>query len=150
VKTEGEIRQKLKQVLFRHRKSFLQDGLDRRPDNCVHNDVVHLPLSVSVNDGSTRVCRFVAEDGTWNNRICDSRLGGDRQAIKCPYYACRNTAGDLKQTFRADLGLDGGPMELAHIAKTYPDVVALMWVLGEVERPETSILSFFSEEDEDD
>jgi hypothetical protein len=149
VKTEGEVRQKLKQVLFRHRKTFVQDGLERRPVNCVHNEVMHLPVAVS-ETGVMRVCRFISEDGTWNNRICDSQHGGDRQASKCPYYECRNTAVDLKDTFRADLGLDGSPIELARIARTYPDVVALMWVLGEVARPETSILSFFADEDGDD
>jgi hypothetical protein len=149
VKTEGEIRQKLKQVLFRHRKTFVQGGLEVAPVNCVHNEPMRLPVAVA-ESSTVGVCQFVGEDGTPNNRICDSNFGGDRQANRCPFYACRNTAADLKETFRADLELDGSPLEVARIAKMYPDVIALMWTLDEGARPENSILRFFADEDEDD
>lgn len=149
MKTEGEIRQKLKQVIFRHRKAFVQDGLERTPANCQHNAPARLPVLVSEVD-TIRVCRFVSDNGEWNNQVCDPRHGGARQALKCPHFVCRNNAEDLKDTFRSNLGLDGSPVALAHIAREYPDVVALMWVLGPSDAAtpaENSILDFFGEED---
>lgn len=127
MKTEGQIRQKLKQVVYRHRKSFIHRGLACRPENCEHNAITRLPLHVS-DRAYVRTCRYSGED--WDSRICDPLLGGDRQASECPHYACRNTVESLKTSFREEL--EQQPLSLAKIAREYPDVAALLWALDEI------------------
>jgi hypothetical protein len=150
VKNDGQVRQKLKQVLFRHRKEFVRLNLSRRPENCEHNATVRLPLHVSSRAG-VRVCGFVDPDGDWNDRVCDSALGGDRQAGRCPHYSCRNTAELLKADFNERVGLGEASVEIGQLASEYPDVAALMWVLGPSDGdPSPTVLDFFGEEGGDD
>jgi hypothetical protein len=150
VKTAGQIRQKLKQVVYRHRKEHVRRGLARRPENCEHNGVVHLPVHMA-NRETVRICRYVDDNGAWRNRVCDPALGGVQQAQACPHFSCCNTPESLKEDFGRGIGLDGTPVEIGHIAKHYPDVAALMWVLGPVAGPQApeddpiddGILAFF-------
>lgn len=158
MKTEGQVRQKLKQVVFRHRKEHVKRGLATRPENCEHNGTVHLPLHLS-NRTSLRVCRFVDDEGTWLNRVCDASMGGVEQAQGCPHFSCRHTPASLKADFGRQIGLDGTGVEIGYIAKMFPDVAALMWVLGPAagvgresseEPADDGILAFFgAHEDED-
>ncbi len=147
MKGEGQVRQKLKQVLYRHRKEFLREHLLRRPDNCKHNSVVHLPVQVS-NRALVHVCSLVSQDGEWNNRVCDSLLGGDRQASQCPHYACRNTAEGLKAEFNERIGLGGSAVEIGRIAQDYPDAAALMWVLSPSPEDTPTVFSLLNDEGE--
>jgi len=158
VKTEGQIRQKLKQVVFRHRKEHVKRGLAKRPENCEHNGAVRLPLHAA-NRTTLHVCRFVDDEGEWLNRVCDSGMGGVEQAQGCPHFSCRNTPESLKGDFGRRLGLDGTSVEIGYIAKLYPDVAALMWALGPSsgtsrdasEDPvDDGILAFFGAQDEDE
>lgn len=147
MKSDGQVRQKLKQVLYRHRKEFLREHLLRRPENCKHNSIMHLPVQVS-NRAVVRVCGLISQDGEWNNRVCDSLLGGDRQASQCPHYACRNTADDLKVEFNERIGLGATPVEIGRIAKDYPDAAALMWVLSPSPDDAPTVLSLLGDEGE--
>lgn len=158
MKSEGQIKQKVKQVIFRHRKAYMKRGLSKRPENCIHNHRVTLPVHMA-NRASLGVCGYCGEDGP-NNVVCDSTMGGDKQAAECPYFQERSSAEDLKEEFNRKLGLDGEkPVEIGYIAKEYPDVAALLWVMGpgktvnrEVPPPESksNILAFFGDEDEPD
>jgi len=130
VKTEGEIKQKVKQVIFRHRKAYIRQGLAKKPLNCRHNDTVRLPVHMS-NRAELRVCGFCPDGVTPNNFVCDSTMGGDKQAADCPFFENHTTADELKEEFNKKLGLNGeAPVQIGYIAKEYPDVAALMWVLG--------------------
>jgi len=161
VKSESQIKQKVKQVIFRHRKRYVQEGLARHPQNCVHNDKIHLPVHTS-NRATIRVCTWgiahvkspgEGHDGeAWNNRVCDASMGGEQQAVECPFFTPCSTADELKAEFNENLGIEGGtPKDIGYIAKHYPDVAALLWVLGpskgaRTEDPEDedpNILAFF-------
>lgn len=160
MKREGQIRQQLKQVIYRHRKRYVTEGLKQKPVNCKHNDVVRLPVHTA-NRATIRVCRFQNGQG-WNNRVCDSSMGGDEQAQECPYFDCKNTPKGLKEEFSSQLGLDGTPVVKGILARDYPDIAALLWVLGpgqsmraqQEDEPRPDLLAFFNhddkEEDEED
>ena len=158
MKTEGQIRQKVKQVVFRHRKEYVRQGLARRPANCAYNETVRLPVHMS-NRATLSVCGHCPDGLGRNNVVCDATMGGDAQAADCPYFHERRSAEALKEEFNAKLGLNGSAVEIGYIAKEYPDVAALMWVMGpgrpvntEPPPPEPeiqgNILAFFGDEEE--
>jgi hypothetical protein len=152
VKTEGQIKQKAKQVVFRHRKEYIRQGLAKRPENCLYNEEVRLPVHMA-NRATIHVCGYRSE-GCRNDVVCDSTMGGDRQAQECPYFQIRRGAEALKDEFNGRISRGIG-----YLAKAYPDVAALMWVMGpgkeesargpEVD-PESrgNILAFFGDQEE--
>ena len=139
MKSESEINQKLKQVIFRHRKNYVQDGLSRKPENCQHNRRVKLPIHTG-NRATIRVCGYVDDDGELNDLVCDSTMAGDKQASDCPFFECRYTAADLKKRFKNKLGLGEEIVPIGLIAKEFPDIAALKWCLDpgktDTEEPE--------------
>lgn len=155
MKSEGQIKQKIKQVVFRHRKAYIRHGLARHPENCTHNQKVSLPVHMS-NRATLRICGYCPEGGEPNNVVCDSTMGGERQAGECPFFEPNRSAENLKEEFNRKLGLNGeDPVEIGYIAQEYPDVAALLWVLGpgkpaNVKEPpeppnEANILAFFGD-----
>lgn len=124
MKSESQIRQKVKQATFRHRKRYVQEGLSCVPENCKHNKVVRLPQHTG-NRASLRVCSLPDR-----NVVCDSTMAGVRQAQSCPVFTCKNTPEGLKKAFQEKLGLGDSSVEIGQIAKDYPDLVALLWVTG--------------------
>lgn len=154
MKREGQIRHKLKQVIYRHRKKFVEEGLAKRPCNCEYNDVVRLPLHTG-NRATIHICQYEDDSEGWHNRVCDSSMGGDVQAKSCPYFECINTPESLKNEFGKTLGLGGEEIQTGVLAQKYPDVMALMWVLDTEQKnkktPEfnqPNILAFFGSEGE--
>ena len=159
MKTEGQVKQKAKMVIFRHRKAYIQQGLSRRPENCSYNRRVHLPAHTA-NRATIGVCGYCADGLPPNDIVCDSTMGGDPQAEKCAFFQKRHSAEDLKSEFNHKLGIDGGiPREIGYIAKEFPDVAALLWVMGpsknvnreepeEEEDPQGNILAFFGDGEE--
>jgi hypothetical protein len=88
-------------------------------------------------------------------------MGGDALAATCPFFRPVRKAEALKADFNRMLGLDGSvPVQIGFIAKEYPDLAALMWVIGPSENANTtdpvktsddSILAFFADgEDEEE
>jgi len=155
MKSEGQIRQKVKQVIFRHRKEHVRQGLVKRPTNCRYNEEVRLPANMA-NRATIRVCGYHPAEYR-NNVVCDSSMGGDPQATECPYFQPLHSPEDLKEEFNAKLGLNGTTVEIGVIAKEYPDIAALMWVMGpaknvNTEEPDSSeentILAFFGNGEE--
>lgn len=129
MKSESQVRQKIKQVVFRHRKKYVENGLKRWPSNCAHNKLVRL-RTPSSGKHQIRCCSLKNDDVDQTDLVCDRNLGGLRQSRSCPYFEHRASAQDLKQEFVKKLGLDGSPVSLGELARDYPDVVALNWVLG--------------------
>lgn len=129
MKEASTVKHKLRQVIFRHRKQFIKEGLKQCPGNCRYNAPVKVPPGPGRRK-IIRVCLYKEDEG-WNNVVCDENEGGLEQARTCPYFECKNNATDLKSMFSSLLGLDGTPVEIGWIAKHYPDVAALTWVLGQ-------------------
>lgn len=117
MKNPGQIRQKLKQVIFRHRKRFLSKHLRVIPSNCKFNCILETP------ENSIGVCQHSEES---RDLICDSGLGN--RAVTCPSFEVKRSAQNLKSDFNEILFQS--PEELS---QQYPDIVALMWVLGNPE-----------------
>jgi hypothetical protein len=167
MRTDGQIRHKLKQLIFRHRKKFVEKGLSQKPHNCKHNGVVRLPVHTG-NRATIHVCTWgvghVVEPGkghdgeNWNNRVCDSSMGGDEQAQECPYYEGCHSPESLKAEFTRKLGFGDNQTSSGQLAQEYPDLIALMWVLGTAKKkngadnsmPEgDGILAFFGSDVEE-
>lgn len=155
MKGEGQIKQKVKQVVFRHRKAYIRRGMARHPENCVFNEQIHLPVHMA-NRASLRVCGYCPEGGEPSKVMCDATMGGERQAAECPVFQAHKSAEELKEEFNDKLGIEGGPpKEIGYIAQAYPDVAALLWVLGpgqgvnvgapSEENGEPNILAFFDD-----
>jgi len=153
VKSEGQVKQKLKQVIYRHRKSHVERGMTRIPENCTHNRAVRLPVHTG-NRAVIHVCAYLVSETEPNDVVCDSTMAGEVQARECPYFEGCHSAEDLKDEFTRNLGLDGSPVNIGVIAKEYPDVAALMWALGPDKKMDTKapaepgdsgILAFFGE-----
>jgi hypothetical protein len=123
VKTDAQVRQKLKQVLFRHLKRRLKEGLKQAPHTCVHNEEVELDEG-----GSIGICRF-SEAGVPKNLVCDHQVDRGARARECPLWAPVQTKDDLKAEFQEFL--DTG--DRGQIAAEFPDAAALMWVLDDGE-----------------
>lgn len=131
---EGAIKHKLRQVVFRHRKRFIEDGLKRRPCNCTFNGAVKTPRRVGGKE-VVRLCLYKVDDrDEWNNTTCDESLGGLQQAQECPYFECKNDPKDLKAMFASLIGLDGTSVDAQWMAKHYPDIMALTWVIGDARK----------------
>ena len=114
MKTEGQIRQQLKQVVFRHFQRRLKASFRRIPGSCINNET----------SGKVGICGFLSKDVIV---VCDSDIeGGIERAKTCPYWKPRKTRGEMKAEFR-DLIKSG---DKGRIAAQYPDVAALLWVLN--------------------
>jgi len=122
MKGAGAIRQKLKQVRWRHLKARIEERLRQAPGNCRYNGTVE-----HVNgDDPVHICMYGASDpATWRAVVCDSRHGGDALAEKCPLFVHCKSKDEIKAEFRAELA----SMTLPQIAFHYPDLAALTWVL---------------------
>jgi len=129
LRASGQIRQKLKQAMFRHLQRELQSNFKVTPESCFHNHF--MPIGGSVE--RVGICRFDGSvlDGVDSprGRVCDVRVAGClAQARSCKCWASVRTGDDIKAEFRALMVSDRGL-----IAARYPDVAALMWVLDGVD-----------------
>ena len=111
MKTEGQIKQKVKQVIFRNRKAFIRHGLARHPENCAYNERVKLPVHMA-NRATLHVCGYCPDEGDPNNVVCDASMGGDRQAAECPYFEADRSADALKEEFNDLLGVVPGHVKM--------------------------------------
>ena len=122
--TRGKVKQKLKQVAFRHRKRFIAAGLTREPQNCKWNEALENPQGPPV-----RLCVYGQGTPEWNKVVCDPSFGGCTQAEECSLFECRRTAEELKDEFESFAGMK--TVEMGRLSREYPDLAALLWVLSE-------------------
>lgn len=140
MKSEGSIRQKLKQARFRHLKKILKDSLKKKPANCGWNRTLELPTG-----GQVSFCALYAEDpGSWQGLICDEQYDGLELARQCPVYEAKYDKETLKDDFKQLMA--EGPIGM--IAASYPDIAALMWVLGDEETIDLQGFSYQEGEEE--
>ena len=112
MKPEGAVRQKLKQVRFRHAKRELDDALTRTPATCEHNAVLDVP-----GVGGVGMCSLT------RGIVCDAGRGADL-APGCATYSCKYTKEGMKEVLEAAFDAP-----IPEVAAKYPDAAALMWVL---------------------
>lgn len=122
MKSESETRQKLKQVLYRHQKRKLKANFKKVPGTCLHNVDVELETDLFVG-----ACMYPLE-GSPRGVICDPRVAGNAQALKCGLWEPLRDKEEIKVEFQE---LFEDTTDLGLIAAQYPDVAALLWVLGE-------------------
>jgi hypothetical protein len=130
VKTEGEVRQKLKQVLYRHRQKRIQAVFRQAPETCTHNSTLE-PRGRHDNAGGVQACVYTT-DGVPRGVVCDVRYDNGQRARNCPLWEGRTTKSEVKAEVREIL--ESGNRGL--IAKNFPDAAALMWVLDSSSPPE--------------
>jgi len=119
MKTVGEVRQKLKQVRFRHAKRVLEEALSITSSNCEHNTLVDVP-----GVGEVGVC-----DVAPTPVVCDAARGCDL-ASSCGRFSGLHTKDTVKGQVEAALNAS-----IPEVAAKYPDAAALMWVLTEDPAP---------------
>lgn len=121
MRTEGQIKQKLKQVMFRHLQKLLRTKVFRkRPDACKHNQLS------SASGPKVWLCH--SRDPDVNHRICDTRFEDCLKfALICPCWEPKRSKEGVQADFR--LLMESGDRGI--IASEYPDIAALLWVLGE-------------------
>lgn len=121
----GAIRHKLKQVIYRHLKRRLETDLAERPENCVYNHTVMDPYNQAHDRFPAPLHVCIHTD--MEVRLCDSRWGGNEKAKNCPYFRASQDKDEVKDEFKEFMRT----APLPEIAAEYPDVAALMWVLGD-------------------
>lgn len=129
LRSSSQVRQKLKQAMFRHLQQELQDNFKATPEGCSHNHFT--PIGGSPE--RVGICRFdgTTPEGVLSPRggVCDARVTGclvQAHACKCwaALYSKEKIKGDFRNLMASDRGM---------IAARYPDVAALMWVLDGVD-----------------
>lgn len=112
----SKVKQKLKQVKFRHLKAYLKENLKADPRNCTHNEITISPK------GEVCVCGYEGSD-TYG-KICDVNFSQNR-AINCSLFCPKRNKEQLKSEFYSFIDNS----TVGELAKEFPDVTALMWVL---------------------
>lgn len=126
MKSEGSIRHKAKQVRYRYLKKELEDSLSPCASHCVHNRRLLLPDGEEVG-----VCGFSWKKGEWPG-ICDEQYHDystdyPGTSCGCPHFQIGSTKDEVKESFNTWLE----DATIPEIAARYPDLAALLWVLGE-------------------
>jgi hypothetical protein len=116
MRREGEIQQKLKQVIYRHRQKLLQENFKKAPQTCIHNGV---DLDVRLH-----LCRHPSQ----TMRVyCDPMaLSCVELAKECQLWQPKSTKEEIKAKFGELMG-----QKTSTIAAEYPDIAALKWTLQE-------------------
>lgn len=131
MKTSGAIKHKLNQVRFRHMKKRIESELRQSPGNCLYNAVVPPPPGVKGAQGVSLCLYGAGEPTTWEPTFCDERVDGGERAKGCSTFCAIRTLDEVKEDFRQDLE----KMTFPEVAAVFPDMAALIWVLGEEDVP---------------
>jgi hypothetical protein len=121
MKTDSQIRQQLKQVIFRHLQKMLRNNFKRVSNNCIYNK----PRESKgiIQSEFVGICKH-SSTGRIGEVLCDSRIPFCADVVKgCVYFAPQKKE-ELKDRFKGMLEGDRGELALS-----YPDIAALMWVL---------------------
>lgn len=112
----SKVKQKLKQVKFRHLKKYLSANLKEDPRNCTHNEIQ------TSEKGEVGVCGY--EGAKTQGMICDINYDSDR-AKTCGLFCPKKDKSSLKKEFFEFV--DQSPRAI--LAQEFSDITALMWVL---------------------
>lgn len=121
MKKSGAIWHKLKQLRFRHMKTYLKEGLKQTPQNCQYNCIEKFRSGKEIG-----LCKFVSKGPQPWSVICDPETEeGLKRALRCPAFEPKKTPEKLKEEF--NFFMESSSM--GQIAYRYGDMAALMWVL---------------------
>jgi hypothetical protein len=130
MKSEGKIKQKLKDAKFKYLKRELRSKLRKCPENCQYN-VRHNVTSYHYVEGSDKpekrtvevgLCMYGSENPEeWSGKICDE----DKTAQDCGLFLGKFDKEEVKAQFNSKLEDD------ALVAEEYKDLAALQWVVGD-------------------
>jgi len=121
MQSEGSIKQKLKQVRFRHLKRLIELNLAPRPCNCEFNESVGSPSGEPLGICMNPVGKFADL-----YQICDENLKLDLSG-SCGMFSPRKSKEEIKKDFVNFL--EAATMD--EIGASYPVLAALMWVLSD-------------------
>ena len=122
MKSEAQVRQKLKQAAYRRLKAdLLEPNFQRAPETCKYN-------LLRCGQGGLEVrCCGVPSCPT---KVCDRRLNGEAIAKVCPFWEPLHTKEQLREAFAEQI-----QRPRHEVAALYPDLAALMWVLDDTISP---------------
>lgn len=119
MKSQTEVRKKLKDVKYSYLTKELKRSLKVCPQNCVYN-YRHVELNDEGEEVEIGLCTYGA-DGDWNGNICDD----EETALACPVKKLLHTKEDVKRNFEKSLE------DEVIVAHQYKDIAALQWVIGD-------------------
>jgi len=128
MKTDGEIKQRLKQIRFRTIKKEIENLLKRTASNCRFNYLLK-----PQGQDTTQLCDmleggvYICKCPDYNTHICDTRFSQEDPAVKCPYFDTRHNKDLIKQSLSGFF--DNAPVE--EILVRFPQIATLLWVLQE-------------------
>lgn len=126
MKSEGKIRHKFKQAKFRHFQRRLRGLASRAPGNCKYNE------TYTCANKTIGLCRFreIEQENSWSVVVCDGETEeGFEQAQSCPVFSPLQSEQEIKDEIDEILSTK----DIAVIAYHFPDLAALLWVLGDFE-----------------
>lgn len=125
MKSEGAVRHKLKQVRYRHMKQAIEVGLTPSCTSCRH-----MKRLIRGRIESVACLRLLDSNGI----VIDLMQPSDLGFMECggESFISLQDKEDIKTSFATELAT----MRLPDIAARYPDMAALMWVLGISEAPD--------------
>jgi len=144
MRTQGQVKQQLRQVIYRHLQKKLRALFKKKPITCGHNRKVPL-----VDGGHVRLCGFLHPNlGIPRHVPCDDRISGcTEMARECPMWGPRQPKADVKAQYHALIQSS----DRGRIAAEYPDIAALMWVLDDpADIPSESEIAEMGDEDEEE
>jgi hypothetical protein len=112
MKTPYQVREKLKQATFYHRKKYLKQNLKKLPWNCTYNKEITLP---NKKGEKVRIC-------TYNN--CYDPCYKQEHSECCNVFTPKRSEKDLKEDFNNLL------KDKEYVNKNFKDLTALAWTLG--------------------
>lgn len=137
MRTEQQIRHRLKQRRFRHEKKYLASMLARTHANCRHNVqcetsysttvcVCNHPDNLQEGQFDVSVGRLTAKQPTTKLPVCDKENNQDR-AHECGLFETRQDKDTLKAAFRSQM--EALSQDLDKLSAHYPDLAQLVWML---------------------
>ncbi len=144
MKTVGQVLRKLKQIRFRHLKRELNDQLSQRSCNCAYN----VTLPPQGHDGYTpyALCAYGSSElQDWEPSYCDDAMDDGLRSSSCPLFRVRRTRDQVQEDFQRSLS----SKSLPEVARYYPDMAALLWVLDESDFSDTTLATISEPEDEE-
>lgn len=116
MKTERNIKNKLRQVKFRHIKRILKSNFKQTPFNCSHN----MELDLEDKEVVLHVC------GVQPAVVCDPEVRGCMEmARNCEFFEPLYDKDELKEKFYRFLE----EADYSQISAEFPDIAMLLWVL---------------------
>jgi hypothetical protein len=120
MKSTAQVRTKLKNSVFKHKKKYLESQLKQKPGNCKWNSKQKY---LHRGTGELRVigmCMYSVEDPSWDTDICES----DATAQQCSKFCPMKDKEQLTEEFEELLD------DQQFVSTHCKDLAALRWVLN--------------------